>query len=285
MMITCGFCGSRNDDGEHRCRKCGRTPNDTLTGEVALHRTQGQLAMKLEMRPAETRPKPANPGRPYQPSLFQPASNLIPFEAYAPVEPRQRQRAESVTPNKTARPPRRRVPEEQGTLDFLAPAPPKPRTLGTTVEAVIFCDAPVAVTLHRAVAAALDWSMVLIAYGIFLLTFHLMGGSIVLNNKPNVMVFGGVLLIFGFLYGLTWAVAGTESLGMRWTRLKVTTFEGFAPDKRQRIVRLFGSALSICTVIGVAWSLADEEGLGWQDHMSRTFPTPKEAENLILVRH
>ena len=193
MMITCGFCGSRNDDGDHRCRKCGRTPNDTLTGEVALHRTQGQLAMKLEMRPAETRPKPANPGRPYQPSLFQPASNLIPFEAYAPVEPRQRQRAESVTPNKTARPPRRRVPEEQGTLDFLAPAPPKPRTLGTTVQAVIFCDAPVAVTLHRAVAAALDWSMVLIAYGIFLLTFHLMGGSIVLDNKPNVMVFGGVL--------------------------------------------------------------------------------------------
>ena len=24
------------------------------------------------------------------------------------------------------------------------------------------------------------------------------------------------------------------------------------------------------------WAMADEEGLGWQDHMSRTFPTPHE---------
>jgi hypothetical protein len=32
------------------------------------------------------------------------------------------------------------------------------------------------------------------------------------------------------------------------------------------------------------WSLVDEEGLGWQDHMSHTFPTPREADNMILVR-
>ena len=89
--------------------------------------------------------------------------------------------------------------------------------------------------------------MVLIAYGIFLLTFHLMGGSIVLDNKPNVMVFGGRLTDLRLYLWPDLGVAGTESLGMRWTRLKVTTFEGFAPDKRQRIVRLFGSALSICT--------------------------------------
>ena len=118
------------------------------------------------------------------------------------------------------------------------------------------------------------------------MVFHADGRLDVLNNKPNVMVFGGVLLLFGFtLRPDCGRSPATETLGMQWTRLKLMTFEGFAPDKRQRIVRLFGSALSICTVIGVAWSLVDEEGLGWQDHMSRTFPTPKEAENLILVRH
>ena len=241
--------------------------------------------MQMEMMPAAP-PAPRAPvGRPYQPSLFQPAGNVIPFESYAPVEPtpRSRQRAEVANPKPARQARRPRVPEGQGSLDFLAPAPPKPRTLGTTVAAVIFCDAPVAVKLHRGVAAALDWSMVLIAYGAFLAVFLAMGGSIELN-KANLAVFGGVLLLFSFVYGLLWALAGAETPGMQWTRLKLSTFDGFAPDKRQRIVRFFGSALSLCTILGAAWSLVDEEGLGWQDHISRTFPTPREAENLILVR-
>ena len=81
-----------------------------------------------------------------------------------------------------------------------------------------------------------------------------------------------------------WTLGGGETMGMHWTRLKLVTFDGFEPDQRQRWMRFLGSALSLCTVIGMAWSLVDEEGLGWQDHMSRTFPTPREAENMILVR-
>jgi len=278
--MTCGFCGSRNSNEEHRCRKCGRRPEDTLTGEVPLHRTQGQLAMKVDLQPEQPQAH-RQVGRPYQASLFQAASNVIAFESYAPVEPRPRT---EIAQPKAPKPPRRpRVAEGQGSLDFLAPAPPKPRTLGTTVEAVIFCDAPVAVKLHRAVASALDWAMVLIAYGAFLVVFYAMGGSITLN-KPNVMVFGGVLLLFAAVYGLMWTLAGGETMGMHWTHLKLVTFDGFAPDKRQRVMRYLGSSLSLCTVIGLAWSLVDEEGLGWQDHMSRTFPTPREAENMILVR-
>ena len=280
--MTCGFCGSRNSLEDHRCRRCGRKPGDTLTGEFALHPTHGQLAMQVETREAPP-VRPREIRRPYQPSLFQ-AGNVIPIESYSPVEPPPRQRTETVQP-KAPRAPRRgpRVPEAQGTLDFLAAAPPKPRTLRTTVEAVIFCDAPVAVQLHRAVASALDWAMVLIAYGAFLIVFHAMGGSITLN-KPNLLVFGGVLLLFGALYGLIWTLGGGETMGMHWTRLKLVTFDGFAPDKRQRIMRFLGSALSLCTVIGLAWSLVDEEGLGWQDHMSHTFPTPSQAENMTLVR-
>jgi len=110
-----------------------------------------------------------------------------------------------------------------------------------------------------------------------------MGGSVTLN-KPNLLVFGGVLLLFSAIYGAMWALGGGETMGMCWTQLKLVTFDGFEPDRRQRWMRFLGSALSFCTVIGIAWSLVDEEGLGWQDHMSRTFPTPREAENMILVR-
>jgi uncharacterized RDD family membrane protein YckC len=185
-----------------------------------------------------------------------------------------------------AKPARRapRVPEGQASLEFLPPAPPKPRTLGTTVEAVIYCEAPVATTLHRAVAAAIDWSMVLIAYGLFLLVFKFMGGEIFLGERLNLAIFACVLPVLGFLYGVTFVIAGSETFGMRCTHLQLTTFDGFPPDPKQRILRFAGSCLSLCTVVGLLWSLADEESLNWQDHISRTFPTPYIFESQVLQR-
>jgi uncharacterized RDD family membrane protein YckC len=282
--MICGFCGSRNSNGEHRCRRCGRRPEDTLTGDYTLHRTEGQLAVQMQPEAVAVAEPPRRPsiGRAIQVPLFQdrPASNVIPFESYAPVEPKPRQRS---TGTGTRRP-RRPVPEEQGTLDFLPAAPPKPRTLGTTVEAVIFCDAPVASRPHRMIAAALDWSMVTIAYGLFLAVYRLMGGDFVLT-KGNVALLGAVLPLFGVLYGLMWAWAGKESLGMQWAKLHLLTFDGFPPDRKQRLMRLAGSTLSLVTgCLGLLWSLVDEESLGWQDHMSRTFPTPVGLDELVLRR-
>jgi hypothetical protein len=37
---------------------------------------------------------------------------------------------------------------------------------------------------------------------------------------------------------------------------------------------MLGSCLSVCSVVGLLWSLVDEESLAWQDHISGTFPTP-----------
>lgn len=161
--------------------------------------------------------------------------------------------------------------------------PAQSRTLGTTVEAVIFCEAPVATPLHRAVAAALDWSMVLLGYVLFLLAFFLAGGEFALT-RHNMLMFGAALLLMAFTYGLFWTIAGTESAGMRWTRLRLTTFDGFPPEPRQRVLRFAGCCLSCCTVLGLLWSLADEESLTWQDHISRTFPTPLASDSQIFHR-
>lgn len=280
--MICGFCGSRNGDGEHRCRRCGRRPEDTLTSDYTLHRTEGQLAVKLQPEPVAEPPlRRPSVARAIQVPLFQDrTSNVIPFESYAPVEPKPRQRAPSTAPRRA---PRRPVPEEQGTLEFLPSAPPKPRTLGTTVEAVIFCDAPVASRPHRMIAAALDWSMVTIAYGLFLAVYRLMGGAFVFN-KSNVALVAAVLPLFGVLYGLIWAWAGREPIGMQWARLHLLTFDGFPPDRKHRLIRLAGSSLSLVTGLGVLWSLVDEESLGWQDHISRTFPTPVGLDEQVLRR-
>jgi len=281
--MTCSYCGSRNNDDELRCRRCGRKPDDTLNGEFILRR-DGALAAQLQRVSAvQVAERPAlNLAHAMQRRLSfeQPASNVIAIEQYAPPLPRPRSKPAARRPVPLHIP---HVPEEQGSLDFLPPAVDKPRTLGTAVEAVIFCEDPVASLLHRGVAAALDWSMVLIGYGLFLGVFRLCGGDFDLN-KTTLILFGAVLPILAVTYGLLWAIAGRETPGMRWTNLHLTTFEGFEPERRQILTRFVGSCLSLSTVVGLLWPFVDEESLAWQDHMSRTFPTPGLKSDRFLRR-
>jgi uncharacterized RDD family membrane protein YckC len=298
--MTCSYCGTRNGEGDHRCRRCGRRPDDTLTGEFSLARTDGALAAQLQpaQKTAEPPSRPrivahaggktaasttTNLARAVQPSLFPDRLNtkVVAIADYSapPAKPKPASRTATKPPVRRTRP----VPEQQEQLPFLPPQPAKPRTLSTTVDSVIFCEAPVATTLHRLVAAALDWSIVLIAYGLLLSVFHALGGQFELN-KTNAMVFGGMLLVTGFAYGITWTIAGCETAGMHWMKLRLTTFDGFPPEPRQRVLRFFGSCLSSCTVLGLLWSLADEESLTWQDHISRTFPTPVTLDQQIFRR-
>ena len=297
--MTCSYCGTRNGDGEHRCTRCGRKPEDTLLGNFAMPVANGALATELQpvsrMRVVE-RAQPEQPGpggapapnfsQAVQASLFQTSlhtSNVIAMPPRVEIKPRVRAEPGKPPSQRPAAKRAKPVPEGQGTLDFLPPAPAKPRQLGTTVEAVIYCEAPVATTLHRAVASALDWSMVLLGYGLFLLGFYLLGGQFDLT-KSNATVFGAMFLLIGFTYGLLFSWAGAETPGMRWTQLRLTTFDGFPPDRRQRLVRFGASGLSRCTQLGLLWSLADEESLAWHDHISRTFPTPHDSRMLVF-RH
>ena len=234
-----------------------------------------------------------------QPRLFyeRPATNVIPIEDFAPQPaPARRSRTgASRTPGTAGgtgaarRPASRRsprkapVPDLQEKLDFLAPLPPKPRTLPTTVEAVVYCEAPVALPLHRAAAAAVDWSLVLIAYGFFLAVYRALGGQFVLN-RTGLPLLGGALPLIALVYLLLYAVARSETAGMQCTRLKVVTFDGERPERRHWMLRFLGSCLSHGTVLGLLWMFADEEGLTWQDHISGTFPTPREFNNQVFQR-
>jgi len=284
--MTCAYCGSRNGDGEHRCLRCGRRPTDTLTHG---YRVDGALAAQLQPvtlpEPPETVRTAARPNLSgaVQRNLFQdrPAPNVIPFDSYAPApKPGVKKPAAK---SKTG--PRRshKVSEDQTTLDFLAPAPVKARTLESTVDSYIFCEEPVAHWLHRSVASAMDWIMVLIAYGMFLGMYHLAGGPFEFE-RIDAMVFGGAFVVIALTYFLLWAIFNRETPGMRWAHLRLTTFDGFRPNWKQRLARFAGSCLSVCTVVGLLWSLADEESLAWQDHISGTFPTPRAHDAQVFQR-
>ncbi len=164
--------------------------------------------------------------------------------------------------------------------------------LATTVEASVLCDAPVAARVHRAIASAVDLSLILIGYLLFLaaillavVLLHLPGGAIFSPNRTNLMGMGAGFALIAFGYGALWAVAGSETFGMSWTGLRLLTFDGFEPDRDRRVARYFGSCVSIVAVVGLLWCLADEERLSWADHISGTFPTPRSVIDKVFRQH
>ncbi len=174
------------------------------------------------------------------------------------------------------------APVSQSTLDFLPPAPPAPRKLKTTVEAVIYCNDPVAAPIHRLLASALDASMILIAFGIFSSIFYYFAGALIWDSL-TILVFGAAFSLIALFYGLIWAMSARETAGMNWTHLRLVNFDGFAPDGRSRAMRVAGGWLSFCSgTIGLWWALVDEENLTWHDHMSKTFPTFQESNGAFV---
>jgi len=134
-----------------------------------------------------------------------------------------------------------------------------------------FCDAPVALPEHRAIAAFLDFSMIAIALCLLLLplVFTPAGDLLTMEALPVVLSAG---LLLGFAYKMLWVMLDTDSPGMKWSSVRVLNFDGQRPTREQRLARLFAGALSFLAAgLGLIWALADEESLTWHDHISKTF--------------
>ncbi len=297
--MECRYCQSANADDDHRCRRCGRRlrMSPVYTGSSAaapvlqydaapvLQREaspvlQPEAAPVLQYDAARTAnrtevhrsPEPSPSRRPvsYQPSLF--TSRELPlvvqFETLAPglVQPSQRKPQPS-----TPRQRRRKIVPGQQALEFSHQFTQPARS---AADGVIYCNAPVAIPAHRAMAAALDASIILMALGVFGVVFRLAGGVFVLNAKTAPM-FLGVAAGVVILYRLLWCLANGDTVGQKWTRLRLVNFDGQTPTRAQRIYRTASGFLSLMAGgIGLLWSLVDEETLTWHDHISKTFPTP-----------
>ena len=220
-------------------------------------------------------PQTARPAiQPRQARLFQDREygKITPFDGAsdppaAPPKPR------TVTRTSTRVQSKRQTNDAQPMLEFLQPAPPAPRKLSTTVEAVIECDAPVAAPMHRASAAVIDGAMIMIGYGLFFATFSILGGSFS-TSKPVLLVMGAAAILIAMFYGFVWVCAGGQTPGMHALRLTLINFDGYPPDRSSRWLRYMGACLGYCAGgLGLLWALLDEESLAWHDHISKTFPT------------
>ena len=272
--MECFYCRHLNPEDEPRCQRCARRLRsgparpapDNYAGSYSVAATATAWAVEQAVAPpvAEAAPQRQQPLR--QTRLFSDpdSGKVLQFpSAPKPQAARSRSRRHASQPS-----------DSQSFLDFNPPAPHAPRTLKTSVEAVIYCDAPVATPTHRAVGFALDFSIVVMAIGVFLLTFYLCGGEFEKINSGIALGFGGAFLCIALFYGLLWVLTGSETAGERWTGLRLINFDGSPIDRRERAIRFAAACLSLCSAgLGLIWSLADEESLTWHDHMSKTFPT------------
>jgi uncharacterized RDD family membrane protein YckC len=285
--MNCLYCGSRNDEDEHRCRRCGRRlhishPRPAPEGYRSEAVLKAATAPAMAGEPA----RPAlsdRPDSPPQGSLFgeREAAKVIPFRPSAREAARP---PESATRSVTRSGKHREEERELPLLDFLPPARHVPRTLKTSVEAVIYCDAPVAIAMHRVVAAAMDFGMIVLGIGLFLTAYYVCGGGFP-ANRVALGGFAAAGILIAVFYGSLWAATGGETAGMRWAHLRLVNFDGFRPELRDRWKRFFFACLSFAAAgLGLLWALVDEESLTWHDHISKTFPTLEETQSSSFRR-
>jgi uncharacterized RDD family membrane protein YckC len=269
-----------NAEPEGRCRRCGKKSSDTPA--EYLHTTHGALATAPQRAAVEAPPyipgtEESRQGRLFADGRIMPPNGrpkIVSINRTAvPQQPPAQTKPRTSGPKPPQRPRPPRTEDTQQRLDFLAPTA-APRKLDTTVEARIYCDFPVAALPHRALGAALDWAVITVAYGLFLATLYFAGGEFLLT-KANVMVLGAAYALIAVFYGFLWALGGKETAGMQWAGLRLVNFDGFPPEPGQRFLRFAATCLSSATVVGLLWAVGDEEKLTWQDHISRTFPTPR----------
>ncbi len=290
--MQCSFCQVWNEQDDHRCQRCGRRLEDrSLRSVPAPYRSalefpnSGAAARAVELRPEETRDVVAEAQREIraaqqraifdeQPTLFPYAPKIVPIPTLTPV------RAEGPTPKKakTTAPKGAgsrggaKTGQNQQSLDFEIPDTP-PRGHRTSVEAVIFCDAPVALPTHRILATAIDTSMVLCAVGVFAVLFWIAGGELALN-KQTVPLLAAIVLLFAFLYKALYCLGNGDTPGMRAAQLRLVDFDGRTPTRSMRALRMGMGIISLCAAgLGLLWALVDEENLTWHDHATKTFPT------------
>ncbi len=275
--MQCRYCRASNQEEEHRCLRCGRrlhSINARPTSELPPIQTATapdlmEYAHVSAERAAAPAAEPERSRVTYQRSLFRELQQVIQLPSLRPSEVREPARVPRPSRPRNAR----KTHADQQSLDF---AGSRGRT---AMDAGIFCDAPVASVAHRALAVALDGSMLLMALGVFAITFQLAGGVInFTSHSAPVML--GVAAVLCFLYHFLFFIAGGDTPGMRWTQLQLLNFNGERPNRDQRAHRLLAHCLSLLAAgLGLLWALVDEEKLTWHDHMSRTFPSPYQREH------
>lgn len=245
-----------------------------VAGSRALAVQPRTVALARNQQSEETEPQVDRPRRnPVQATLFQTREigRVVPIQAFQnrPAQPssRAQRQARGGPPNTSDT-----LVELHEQAYFQFPSTVNARRAGIN-EHARFTKAPIAIPVHRVMAALLDFSLVLIAVGLVAIVLYSILGRDFLQGS-TLSFFALMSAFFTLSYKLMWALVGVESPGLRWTQLRLLTWDGSEPNREDRLRRLAWGCVSILPAgLGLIWSLVDEETLTWHDHSSKTFLT------------
>jgi uncharacterized RDD family membrane protein YckC len=284
--MTCQYCSEKNEPDDHRCQRCGRRLQ-LQASSAPVNRSS--LAHQLEVNEAEAPEVAARPAPSLQlvssPPVTNPSDQKQPLFQASLFGPQEVSKANEEIPDRrtSSGVSRHRLKRDsdsgQQSLDFVGAIPQAKHTLRTSVEARIYCDAPVAVTPMRVVATIADCAIGAAGVGVFLTAQNYMGLPILLT-KPAIMSYLISAVLISLLYRILYCIANKDTIGVQWAGMKILDFDGRVPTRQQRFRRLASSLVSIVPAgLGLVWALFDEERLTWHDQMSETFATAAEMTN------
>ena len=276
-----------NAEEDERCLRCGRR---MAPASWTPTRDGAALALALTPHLADHSARPRATQAVRQPALFAPADRprVVPIfgpngsgpalVSSAPLGKADRRKSRSRPAN--GRPPRE---DTQQCLAFVS-AEPVNRAATPAADSEIYCNAPVAHTQHRLLAGAIDWGIILSAFGVLVALFAAASGPD--SFSPAIWAaLGGLGLMSAIVYQLLWALSNGDSPGLHLAGLELVDFDGRRPRRRDRLGRMLAFWLSLLPgAIGLLWALVDEETLTWHDHISKTFPTPRSHRPRMPLR-
>ena len=94
------------------------------------------------------------------------------------------------------------------------------------------------------------------------------------HTKPFFMALAATSVLFWAVYQHMFLLYAGQTPGMAMQRIRLSSFDGGAPEWQARGARARFMFLSLASVLlGFIWALVDEKALCWHDRVSRTFPT------------
>ena len=281
--MKCGYCSGDNAAEDLRCHLCGRRINSS--GPLLVAGSYGNAVAKLEVLEERLLKEDVRSRQPIQTRLFpvQEPKRVIPFESVSAETAkvaRSTQQRNAKVRNKAQPEGHTKLggvlddsPEVQNALDF------REEHMETrTVERVVYTNAPVAPPWQRAKAGMYDLAIISVGVGI-LVTIYYLGGVQFGLAKLDLSTYSVVAASVVLLYKLLWALSDGDTPGMTALHLRLINFDGYRPNREERLLRLVVSIVSFASLgVGLLWCLFDEEKLTWHDHITKTFASPRSED-------
>jgi uncharacterized RDD family membrane protein YckC len=160
-------------------------------------------------------------------------------------------------------------------LDGLQFGPDAQPVMATHADNVELPCRPVGVA-HRLSAALLDCVLVAAGTAVFAAVGYKMLPKLSFT-KPVLLTAAALPLLLWAVYQYLLLVYGGATAGMRFAKIRLSTFKGKSPgrrERRHRVMALYFSTASF--VMGLLWALVDVDSLCWHDRISRTYLTDRE---------